>query len=248
MKKPLPIQLNIPHPCTQNRDEMIPTEKGRFCGHCQKTVIDFTTWSDTALYNFFAKNTGAVCGTMYETQLNRNIAIPYQPHSRLYRMTIAMGLTLLFTQAPQIMAQTRAPLVSQSDSAKHVASNNVQFGMLKGKIVNIKNEPVINTCITVDQYGVQIAEITTDFAGEFTISQLREGTYEVYAKLEHHYNFFERVVIKANDVTTLNFVEKKQLILIDGEIKTTQQESHSIEPLNPSRKVYTKEDIDNIPH
>lgn len=191
MKKPLPIQLIIPHPCTQNRDDMTPNETGRYCAHCSKTVIDFTTWSDAALYNFFAKNTGSVCGTMYETQLNRNITIPYQPHSRLYRMTVALGLTLLFTQTPKLMAQTRPPLVHQADTTKQVKSNNGQFGMLTGTVLDEK---------------------------------------------------------KANKNARLNFVEKKPIILIDGEIRTIHHETPSTEPLNPSRKVYKREEIDRMPH
>ena len=191
MKKPSAIQPSIPHPCTQKWDKMTPNDTGRFCAHCQKTVIDFTTWSDTALYDFFAKNTGRVCGRMYDTQFNRNIAIPYQPHSRLYRLTITMGLTLLVAQTPHLMAQNRPPLVAQSDSSKLIKTVSDPFGTLTGAVQGKK---------------------------------------------------------KANNNTKLNFVEKKPIILIDGEIRTTRNKTPSNEPLNPSRKVYKGEEIDRMPH
>src|SRR4051812_18194049 len=109
MYKPAFIEINIPHPCNQSWDEMTANGKGRFCDHCQKTVIDFTAWSDAALYKFFSKDTGHVCGRFLSTQVDRKINLPHQPNSQLYRITIALGLTLLFTQTPQLLAQNRPP-------------------------------------------------------------------------------------------------------------------------------------------
>ena len=62
------IQLNIPNPCHENWDQMTPVDKGRFCGSCQKQVVDFTTMSDEQLILFFKKQIlssskdGSVCG------------------------------------------------------------------------------------------------------------------------------------------------------------------------------------------
>jgi len=118
MPHPKSIQIDIPNPCSQSWDEMIVDGNGRHCGRCSKTVIDFTTWSDSALYNFFAKKPQHVCGRFLNTQLNHTIHIPHQPHSRLYRMTIALGLTLLFAQTPQLLAQTRPPKTVHVDTNK----------------------------------------------------------------------------------------------------------------------------------
>lgn len=54
----------------------MPEEKGRFCGSCQKTVIDFTTMSDRQIAAFFKKPTGLTCGRFHQDQLNREIEIP----------------------------------------------------------------------------------------------------------------------------------------------------------------------------
>lgn len=109
MHKPASIHLSIPTPCSESWDAMTPDARGRHCAHCHKSVIDFTTWSDAALYNFFSKNKQQVCGRLFDTQLDHPIAIPHQPHSRLYRMTIALGLTLLFIQTADLLAQARPP-------------------------------------------------------------------------------------------------------------------------------------------
>lgn len=73
MKK---IQLSVPKPCHENWDAMRPEEQGRFCGSCQKTVVDFTTMSDRQIAEFFKKPAGSTCGRFHNDQLNREIAIP----------------------------------------------------------------------------------------------------------------------------------------------------------------------------
>jgi hypothetical protein len=42
MKKPAPILITIPEPCTQDWNEMQPVPGGRYCAHCQKAVVDFS--------------------------------------------------------------------------------------------------------------------------------------------------------------------------------------------------------------
>jgi hypothetical protein len=73
MKK---IQLNIPNPCHENWEAMTPQEKGRFCGSCQKTVVDFSTMSDRQIAEFFKKPPSSVCGRFVADQLDRDIALP----------------------------------------------------------------------------------------------------------------------------------------------------------------------------
>ena len=71
------LQLTIPEPCHENWEQMTPDEQGRFCGSCQKQVIDFTNMSDRQLATFFKKPTGgSVCGRFQQDQLYRDMEIP----------------------------------------------------------------------------------------------------------------------------------------------------------------------------
>jgi hypothetical protein len=71
------IQLTIPKPCHENWDAMSAVEKGKFCGSCQKQVIDFTNMSDRQLAEFFKKpSTGSVCGRFMTDQLERDLTVP----------------------------------------------------------------------------------------------------------------------------------------------------------------------------
>lgn len=71
------IQLSIPKPCHENWDAMTQVEKGKFCGSCQKQVVDFSSMSDRQVAEFFKKpSTGSVCGRFMTDQLDRDIEIP----------------------------------------------------------------------------------------------------------------------------------------------------------------------------
>jgi hypothetical protein len=183
MPKPHPIQINIPNPCHQKWEEMTPCGQGRFCGHCQKTVIDFSTWSDTALYDFFAKRREKVCGRFLPSQLNRNINIPLQPHSRLYGLTIALGLTLIFTQGTSVYAQNKPPLAVQTIPTPYPKNSNRE---IRGLVVDEKEEPIINATIQVYLNGILKGGNVSDFDGVYYIGPLDTGHYDVYVRCPNY--------------------------------------------------------------
>ena len=80
------LQLSIPTPCHEDWDDMTPVQqarpddpfgRGKFCGSCQKQVVDFSNMSDRQVAEFFKKpSTGSVCGRFMTDQLDRSIEIP----------------------------------------------------------------------------------------------------------------------------------------------------------------------------
>lgn len=51
---------------------MQPSEGGRYCNHCSKTVVDFTQMSDEAIQQYFIQRQGeSVCGHFKTVQLQR---------------------------------------------------------------------------------------------------------------------------------------------------------------------------------
>lgn len=83
---------------------MTPNVQGKFCGSCQKNVVDFTHKSAVAIQKYFTENTGKlICGRFEKTQLNTiTLQIPQQLlfsqvhfHKMfLLALLIAMGYTL----------------------------------------------------------------------------------------------------------------------------------------------------------
>lgn len=64
--------LSIPEPCSETWEQMTPCGTGKFCGSCQKTVIDFTDYSEAQIAAFFADKRGeSVCGRFYAAQIEK---------------------------------------------------------------------------------------------------------------------------------------------------------------------------------
>jgi hypothetical protein len=209
MSKPKPILIHIPEPCTQGWDTMTPTTNGRFCDHCSKEVIDFSTWSDPALFAYFSKNTGHVCGRYLATQVDRPINIPYQPHSHLYRIAIALGLTLLATQVPTTSAHSRPPLVSRSIfGATDETTGGDSTGIFKGRVLDEKKQPLASAGVMLYQNGIMQGGAATDYDGWFSIKKLNPGKYDVLVLYSGYDSLTTQVAIIENDTSFANFQMK----------------------------------------
>ena len=94
------IQIRIPEPCQENWHQMTPGEQGRFCGSCQKTVVDFSRMTDNELLDYFSKASEHTCGRFSNDQLNKDL----KPAAIKRRFTWAyvwniMLATFLITEA-----------------------------------------------------------------------------------------------------------------------------------------------------
>ncbi|MCS3795743.1 hypothetical protein [Niastella sp. OAS944] len=68
------LQIKVPKPCHENWHNMTPKEQGRFCGSCEKVVIDFSKMSDNEMLDYFTKTAGqSTCGRFANDQLNRKV-------------------------------------------------------------------------------------------------------------------------------------------------------------------------------
>lgn len=63
------LQLSIPAPCTENWSSFTTSEHGGFCKLCNKEVIDFTTWTDEQVKDYFKTLPQNTCGRFRQQQL-----------------------------------------------------------------------------------------------------------------------------------------------------------------------------------
>ena len=61
--------LDKPQHCAQNWLEMKPTEGGRICGRCEKTIVDFSGMSWAEIKRMQGANGNGLCGMYSERQL-----------------------------------------------------------------------------------------------------------------------------------------------------------------------------------
>ncbi|GAB2945949.1 hypothetical protein GCM10027048_08810 [Hymenobacter coalescens] len=67
--------LSVPQPCPANWEQMTPVAGGRYCGSCEKMVVDFTGMSDPELLGWFARPTNRICGRFRPGQLGRPLSV-----------------------------------------------------------------------------------------------------------------------------------------------------------------------------
>ena len=129
------IQLNIPEPCHEDWDGMTPVEKGKFCGSCQKQVIDFSNMSDRELAQFFKKpSTGSVCGRFMTDQLERDLDIPKKriPWLRyFFTMAIPAFFLSLKSVASKTQGQIRVNKSGIDTSGKRIYDDLKTMGLVR---------------------------------------------------------------------------------------------------------------------
>jgi len=199
------LNISIPKPCTQPWEQMTASGDGRFCNHCQKTVIDFTTWSDAALHQFLQGKREKVCGRFLASQLNRPITIPPQPHSALYRMVVVLGLTLM--AAEHTNAQTKPPIVSTPANHKpgggvmHNDHHSQGFGTLICEVRGKDYKILASATVWINTKGQLLTKAKTDTNGKLEII-LPVGLFSIRAAYSDYDTSQYEVVSIKNEQTT----------------------------------------------
>lgn len=145
------IQLTVPTPCHENWDKMTQVEKGKFCGSCQKQVMDFTTMSDREIAQFFKKpSTGSVCGRFMNDQLDREIEIPKKRIPWLkYFFQIALPAFFVTKISAQKTMGKIAPIPARDTSKVRVTDELRTLGMVLPTCI----KPVIGDTIITSVKG-----------------------------------------------------------------------------------------------
>lgn len=151
MKQTAPFTLHIPKPCSENWNQMTPDEKGRFCQHCQKVVIDFSAMSDQQLVEYLSNVSGKTCGRFLPEQLNRVTATPAGNRKRF--ISIAAVLSALYLFLPEAKANHR-PLSEQgikppADTSRKKEKPVKLVSEINGTIIDDDNTAVAGATVMI---------------------------------------------------------------------------------------------------
>jgi hypothetical protein len=173
--------INIPKPCHQSWQQMMPAESGRHCAQCCKTVTDFTTMTNSQIIAYLS-NTGNVCGRFNEQQLTNlnhqfSADIPATATSGWKRLAVIMGIAsfalsfkAVAQNKPATMVQTPKPtgdagsimlgkVVATTDAAKTRG--------ITGRIYDDQNLSIPGVSVKTPS---GLTRATTDTAGKFRLT------------------------------------------------------------------------------
>jgi hypothetical protein len=174
------IQLAIDDPCHENWENMSPSQKGRFCGSCQKQVVDFTTMTDSQIAIFFKKpSSGSVCGRFMQDQLERDFEIPRKRIPWIkYFFTVALPAFLVSRSAAQdtktaIKGETKSvvcdkPSVLMGKINPNRPSEPAPVS-IKGSVLDHSGRPIVGASVVIK--GTQMGS-AADTAGNFRFTSL----------------------------------------------------------------------------
>jgi hypothetical protein len=137
------LTLSIATPCHEDWNKMSDDAKGKFCGACQKEVIDFTGMSESQLVAFFKKPAGSVCGRFRVEQLDQQMNIPKKriPWIR-YFFTISL---------PAFLFSMKAVAQSKTTIGDTVFVPRQPKQMMLGKVSKLPEEIALRGTIKDEQ-------------------------------------------------------------------------------------------------
>lgn len=138
---PKAVQIHMSQPCHENWHNMTPNEQGRFCGACQKTVVDFSAMNDKELLAYITNVAGyTACGRFSNDQLNRTIetAESKRRFSWAYVWNVILA-TFLITEAnaQACPPKKKRALVPTSINKSDTANTAISTIGYKAETVNI---------------------------------------------------------------------------------------------------------------
>lgn len=174
-----PFIVSVPEPCSQDWNEMKPVEKGRFCTHCQKTVIDFSGVTDKEVFEYFTAATTVPCGRFRRSQLDTNLR-PQKRKQRPWKFFYCHAAALLafFTlKSAAVFAQGKEPVTVQPAVRKPVSDSAAQSVRISGTVKGEDGIAIENAGISFDNKSVAKSGGDGSFVFETTIESASKPSF-----------------------------------------------------------------------
>jgi hypothetical protein len=165
-KKATSIKIQIPEPCTQDFSKMHPLPGGRYCDHCERTVVDFRGMTDREIVRIYQQRQGRVCGIFKDNQLDRALPLPQVPkEGKPWAAIAALSSALLFGTPASGQSTSERPVIQLAENnAKEKATDEGKV-TIEGWVMDEKGEPIpFANILLADMNGT-----ITDLDGYFNI-------------------------------------------------------------------------------
>lgn len=165
-------KITLPNPCSQQWDSMTQTNDGRFCGSCNKMVIDFTAMTNQQIINQLS-DTNNVCGRIGTKQfaaVNYHLQQENVPVTNIWkRMILAVAVLASAQYAIGQINNTNKPATEQIENPELIGkiaapAKAENYKTISGQVFDETGSPVINAFVS---YGK--TSVTTNVEGLFKL-------------------------------------------------------------------------------
>jgi hypothetical protein len=178
MKQKKHLKIELPNPCHEDWTQMSKAEKGRFCGSCEKIVVDFTTKTDKELIEFFVTKNQRACGRFRTNQLDRAIVPEQEVTTKWWPNAIAAGILSVlsfagFSQEPkpgkaEIIIEHEIELEYEHEITMGEAPlNDITIANFKGSVLDQDGNRIGYAKIKIHDFDTTIV---SDEDGRFEVS------------------------------------------------------------------------------
>lgn len=216
--------ITLPKPCDADWQQMTPTDRGRHCAQCCKTVVDFTLLSDGEILDVFKKaKDNPPCGHFLETQLNRELVdTRYRPSVFSMIMKRAAATLILFhsvTVAALAQQAKKAPVNQQAGKQKTtVKTSKLQ---ICGRVLNYgSKEPIAGARVWINDTQI---DSVTDKHGMFVLTLPDNFNMAHLLLLGSLPNYTGSDMIIEDTMSLADVVNNKELVLYAYKVQTLQQ-------------------------
>jgi len=224
------ITIRIPEPCHEDWNKMTSTEKGKFCGVCEKEVFDFTKATDEELVKKVYNNE-KLCGRFKNSQINREMKLERKSGLSLAPLAASFLLpfTLLASTKTSSNSKLQGKFVSLNvSSLDRIPSDKVQI-ITQGRITDEDGKAIFNVEIKVkDSDKSELSGIN----GEFKIVSVNDETIQF---IKDGFIIQETILNRQN--STIEIILEKKRVSVEKQLV------RKVAVCQPS---YSKKKLDSI--
>ncbi|TBO43922.1 carboxypeptidase-like regulatory domain-containing protein [Pedobacter kyonggii] len=217
------FKIQISNPCHEKWGEMIDNNTGKFCNSCQKSVVDFTDFSDRDLHSWFTENQGKSCGRFKPEQLDRLIHVKSSFAISRFKPCLIAASLFAFLSFPKLgkgevikpsTVQT-AKTITNFDKKNQDEALSDSLRFIKGKVTDKDKSalPGVTIRILGEKYGY-----STDANGEFSLTYIIQKEND-FKELDIRYIGFENKNVKFKSTEVyLNIILNEDTTAFMGDV------------------------------
>ena len=211
------LTVQIPQPCHERWADMQPTERGRFCASCQKTVVDYSALTDQELMRLLSKPLETTCGRFRNEQLNRPLTVSNPGITAVWHQWVSLLTMSLFGWQTAQAQGSQASKPPQPTSVRPAYSvmmlpvravgGSVTKRVISGRVMLMDSSgrlsPVSAADVGISRWGERW-QTQTDSTGAFSLTVLtRNQIAELTVGVSAPDHLYANTTVDASSTTSI---------------------------------------------